>query len=61
MAKALVDMGAVVIGVDIRQYLGALGKAALRENAPCQLIAGDFETTKDVARVMSHYLAAWNK
>ena len=61
MAKALVDMGAVVIGVDIRQYLGALGKAAqrddqsaaaevprspngaTRENAPCQLIAGDFE------------------
>jgi type IV secretory pathway VirJ component len=43
MAKALVDMGAVVIGVDIRQYLGALGKAAQREHAPCQLIAGDFE------------------
>ena len=43
MAKALVDTGAVVIGVDIRQYLGALGKAAQRENAPCQLIAGDFE------------------
>ena len=43
MAKALVDMGAVVIGVDIRQYLGALGKAAQRPNAPCQLIAGDFE------------------
>jgi type IV secretory pathway VirJ component len=43
MAKSLVDMGAVVIGVDIRQYLGALGKAAQRPNAPCQLIAGDFE------------------
>ena len=43
MARALVDTGAVVIGVDIRQYLGALGKAAQRENAPCQLIAGDFE------------------
>ena len=43
MAKALVDTGAVVIGVDIRQYLGALGKAATRENASCQLIAGDFE------------------
>jgi type IV secretory pathway VirJ component len=43
MARALTNMGAVVIGVDIRQYLGALGKAALRENAPCQLIAGDFE------------------
>ena len=43
MAKSLVDMGAVVIGVDIRQYLGALGRAAQRPNAPCQLIAGDFE------------------
>ena len=43
MAKSLVDMGAVVIGVDIRQYLGALGRAAARPNAPCQLIAGDFE------------------
>ena len=43
MAHALIDMGAVVIGVDIRQYLGALGKGARRENAPCQLIAGDFE------------------
>jgi len=43
MARALTDMGAVVIGVDIRQYLGALGKAAQRENAPCQLIAADFE------------------
>lgn len=32
MAKALVDMGAVVIGVDIRQYLGALGKAAQRDD-----------------------------
>lgn len=44
MARALTDMGAVVIGVDIRQYLGALAKAAQRENAPCQLIAGDFES-----------------
>ena len=43
MARALTDMGAVVIGVDIRQYLGALGKAAQRPNASCQLIAGDFE------------------
>ena len=43
MAHALTDMGAVVIGVDIRKYLGALGKASQRENAPCQLIAGDFE------------------
>jgi type IV secretory pathway VirJ component len=43
MAHALTDMGAVVIGVDIRKYLGSLGKAAQREHAPCQLIAGDFE------------------
>jgi type IV secretory pathway VirJ component len=44
MARALsTNLGAVVIGVDIRQYLGALGKASQRGNAPCQLIAGDFE------------------
>ena len=43
MAHALTDLGAVVIGVDIRQYLGALGKAAQRDHPPCQLIAGDFE------------------
>jgi type IV secretory pathway VirJ component len=43
MARALSDMGAVVIGVDIRQYLGSLSKAAQRPNAACQLIAGDFE------------------
>jgi type IV secretory pathway VirJ component len=43
MARALTNIGAVVIGVDIRQYLGALGTAAQRPNAPCQLIAGDFE------------------
>ena len=43
MAKSLVDMGAVVIGVDIRQYLGALGKAAAKPDAKCQQIAGDFE------------------
>src|SRR5581483_7343365 len=43
MAKSLVETGAVVIGVDIRQYLGSLGKAAQRPDAKCQLIAGDFE------------------
>ncbi len=43
MAHALTELGAVVIGVDIRQYLSALSKAAQRPNAPCQLIAGDFE------------------
>ena len=43
MAHALTELGAVVIGVDIRQYLAALGKAAQRPDASCQLIAGDFE------------------
>jgi len=44
MARALTDMGAVVIGVDTRQYLSALGKATQRESpARCQMIAGDFE------------------
>ena len=44
MARALTtNLGAVVIGVDIRQYLGALGKASQQANARCQLIAGDFE------------------
>jgi len=44
MARALTtNLGAVVIGVDIRQYLGALGKASQGENPRCQLIAGDFE------------------
>jgi type IV secretory pathway VirJ component len=44
MALALRDMGAVVIGVDIRRYFDSLRKAASRPDAPCQLIAGDFET-----------------
>jgi type IV secretory pathway VirJ component len=44
MARALADTGAVVIGVDIRKYLASLHAAALKERAPCQLIAGDFET-----------------
>ncbi len=43
MAKALRDAGAVVIGADIRRYLGSLGEAAARPHAPCQLIAADFE------------------
>jgi type IV secretory pathway VirJ component len=42
MARALTAMGAVVIGVDIRQYLAAVGKAAQRD-PKCQSIAGDFE------------------
>ncbi len=44
MAHALMANGAVVIGVDIRQYLGSLGKAAARPDAPCQMIAADFES-----------------
>jgi len=42
MARALAAMGAVVIGADIRQYLGSLRRAAHR-GAPCQMIAADFE------------------
>jgi type IV secretory pathway VirJ component len=42
MARALADLGAVVIGVDIRQYFASLGRAA-RPGAPCQMIAADFE------------------
>lgn len=38
MAKALQARGAVVIGVDVTHYLGAL-----RGRTSCQLIAGDFE------------------
>jgi type IV secretory pathway VirJ component len=43
MAHALADMGAVVIGVDIRQYFASLRKTAQRAGAPCQMIAADFE------------------
>jgi type IV secretory pathway VirJ component len=44
MALALKGMGAVVIGVDIRQYFASLRKTAARPDAPCQMIAADFET-----------------
>lgn len=44
MAHALADMHAVVIGVDIRQYLASLRKAAQRAGATCQMIAADFES-----------------
>jgi len=44
MAHALTEMGAVVIGVDIRQFFASLRKAAARPDAPCQMIAADFET-----------------
>ena len=43
MARALTDMGAVVIGADIRQYLGSLKRSAQRAGAPCQMMAADFE------------------
>jgi type IV secretory pathway VirJ component len=44
MAHALMGMGAVVIGVDIRQYFASLGKAAAQPGAPCQMLAADFES-----------------
>ena len=44
MAGALRDNGAVVIGVDIRRYLGSLRTAAQKPDAACQSLAGDFET-----------------
>ncbi len=44
MAHALRELGAVVIGVDIRQYFASLRSAAARPGAPCQMIAADFET-----------------
>jgi len=43
MARALTNMGAVVIGVDVRQYFASLQRAAQHPGAPCQMIAGDFE------------------
>jgi type IV secretory pathway VirJ component len=43
MARALTDMGAVVIGADIRQYLGSLKRSEQRAGAPCQMMAADFE------------------
>jgi type IV secretory pathway VirJ component len=44
MAQALRELGAVVIGVDVRRYFAALRTAASRPGAACQLIAADFET-----------------
>ena len=52
MARALTTVGAVVIGADIRHYLGSLRRAAhppdgaqilLQPMPPCQMIAADFE------------------
>ncbi len=44
MARALQDIGAVVIGVDIRRYLESLRAAAQKPDAPCTSLAADFET-----------------
>ena len=43
MAQALQNMGAVVIGANVRNYLASLGAAAQRPGAPCQPLAQDFE------------------
>ena len=43
MARALRDLGAVVVGADIRRYLASLESAAGKPGAPCQMIAADLE------------------
>ncbi len=43
MARALAANGALVVGIDVTHYIGALHTAALSGKAPCQMIAGDFE------------------
>jgi len=44
MARALRDMGAVVIGVDINHYFASLRHAAQRADAHCENIAADLES-----------------
>ncbi|HVN44554.1 MAG TPA: AcvB/VirJ family lysyl-phosphatidylglycerol hydrolase [Steroidobacteraceae bacterium] len=44
MARALRDVGAVVIGVDVQGYFATLHRAAQRAGAHCQMIAEDFES-----------------
>jgi type IV secretory pathway VirJ component len=44
MARALRDMGALVIGVDITKYFGSLRHAAQRTDAHCEMIAADLES-----------------
>jgi type IV secretory pathway VirJ component len=44
MARALRDMGAVVIGVDVTRYFASLHRAAQRADAHCEMIAADFES-----------------
>jgi type IV secretory pathway VirJ component len=43
MARSLTELGAVVIGADVHQYLASLAKTAARPGAPCQNLAVDFE------------------
>jgi type IV secretory pathway VirJ component len=43
MAHALRELGAVVIGVDVRRYLAHLGEAARRRGAHCEDVAADLE------------------
>lgn len=44
MARSLAALGAVAVGIDIRRYLASLRSAAARPDAPCQMIAADFES-----------------
>jgi type IV secretory pathway VirJ component len=44
MARALRDMGAVVIGVDVNHYFASLRHAAQRADAHCEMIASEFES-----------------
>jgi len=44
MARALRDMGAVVIGVDVTHYFASLRRAAQRADAHCEMLAADFES-----------------
>jgi type IV secretory pathway VirJ component len=44
MARAVRDMGAVVIGVDVTRYFASLRRAAQGADAHCQMIAANFES-----------------
>ena len=44
MARAVRDMGAVVIGVDVTHYFASLRRAAQGADAHCEMIATDFES-----------------
>jgi type IV secretory pathway VirJ component len=44
MARALRELGAVVIGVDIAHYFASLHHAAQRADAHCEMIAADLES-----------------